>query len=290
MRRLSLSGYIAQLLMHLFLFVYAVACIYPFILTFTASISSEKSILDRGYQLIPSELSMVAYEAVFKSKYIYTSFGVSVLVTVVGTALALIICGMASYAMSVKRVQYRNAVSMYFYIPMVFGAGLLPWYLVVTQILHLQDTVWALILPVLVSPFNIFLMRNYFATVPPEVIESAEIDGAGVMRTFFGIIIPLSKPIIATITLFIGLAYWNDWANALWFIDNPNLYPLQYMLYRIQSIINLVRQTGAMGDLKVPSETFQLATMFVTIGPIILLYPFIQRHFVKGIMIGAVKG
>ncbi|WNQ13085.1 carbohydrate ABC transporter permease [Paenibacillus aurantius] len=290
MRRLSFSGYIAQLLMQLFLLFFAIACIYPFILAFMASISSEKSILDNGYQLIPSEFSMLAYQAVFKSKYLYTSFGVSILVTVVGTLLSLIICGMAGYAMSIKRVKYRNAVSMFFYIPMVFGAGLLPWYLVITQILHLQNTIWALILPGLVSPFNVFLMRNYFATVPSELIESAEMDGAGVMRTFFGIIIPLSKPIIATITLFIGLAYWNDWASALWFIDNPNLYPLQYMLYRIQAIINLVRQTGAMGDMKVPPETFQIATMFITIGPIILLYPFIQRYFVKGIMIGAVKG
>ncbi|WP_274362848.1 carbohydrate ABC transporter permease [Paenibacillus thermotolerans] len=290
MRKLSPSGHVAQFLIHLLLLSYAVACIYPFILTFMASISSEKSILDNGYQLVPSEFSLLAYEAVFKNKYIYTSFGVSILVTVVGTALALLVCGMAGYAMSVKRVKYRNAVAMYFFIPMVFSAGLLPWYLVSTQVLHLQNTIWALILPGLVSPFNVFLMRNYFMTVPSEMIESAEIDGAGVMRTFLSIIIPLSKPIIATITLFIGLAYWNDWTSALWFIDNPNLYPLQYMLYRIQSIINLVRETGMMGNMKIPGETFQVATLFVTIGPIIFLYPFIQRYFVKGIMIGAVKG
>ncbi|MGU3470113.1 carbohydrate ABC transporter permease [Paenibacillus sp. D51F] len=290
MRKLSPSGYIMQFIMHLYLFIFAVACIYPLILTFMASISSEKSILDHGFQLIPSEFSRVAYEAVFNSKYVFKSFGVSILVTVVGTVLSLLICGTAGYAMSVKRVKYKNVVAMFFYIPMVFSAGVLPWYLVSTQILHLHNTFGALILPGLVAPFNVFLMRNYFMTVPSELIESAEIDGSGVMRTFLGIIIPLSKPIIATITLFIGLAYWNDWASALWFIDNPNMYPLQFMLYRIQSIINLVRETGTLGDMKVPAETFQIATMFVTIGPIILLYPFIQRYFVKGIMIGAVKG
>lgn len=246
--------------------------------------------MDNGYQLIPKEFSLVAYEMVFKDRLIYSSYAVSIFVTVVGTVMSLFVCGMAGYAMSIKRVKYRNAVAMYFYLPMVFSAGLLPWYLVCTKVLHLQNTLWALLLPGLVSPFNVFLMRNYFMTVPSELIESAEIDGCGVMRTFFSIIVPLSKPIIATIALFIGLAYWNDWASALWFIDNPNLYPLQFMLYRIQSLMNFVRENGSMGDMKIPTETFQVATLFVTIGPIIFLYPFIQRYFVKGIMIGAVKG
>lgn len=290
MHKRSPSYHVMQFSIHLILLIYAVVCIYPFILTFIASLSSEKSILDYGYQLIPKEFSLMAYEMVFKDRFIYSSYAVSIFVTVVGTAMSLLICGMAGYAMSIKRVKYRKVIAMYFYLPMVFSAGLLPWYLVCTQILHLQNTLLALILPGLVSPFNVFLMRNYFMTVPSELIESAEIDGCGVMRTFIGIIVPLSKPIIATITLFIGLAYWNDWASALWFIDDPNLYPLQFMLYRIQSLMNFVQQNGSMGDMKIPTETFQVATLFVTIGPIILLYPFIQRYFVKGIMIGAVKG
>lgn len=286
----SPSEQVSQLLIHFVLAAFAVACVYPFILTFMASISSEQSILDDGYQFIPKAFSFLAYKLVFKDQFIYSGYAVSIFVMVAGTALSLLICGMAGYAMSIKRVKYRNAVSMYFYLPMVFSAGLLPWYLVITQYLHLQNTLLALILPGLVSPFNVFLMRNYFATVPSELIESAEIDGCGVMKTFIRIITPLSLPIIATITLFIGLAYWNDWANALWFIDNPHLYPLQYMLYRIQSIMDFVRQNGTMGNIQIPTETFQIATLFITIGPIILLYPFIQRYFVKGIMIGAVKG
>lgn len=279
-----------QLVIHFVLLAFALCCIYPFILTFIVSLSSEKSILFHGYQLIPEQFSTQAYRMVFKDQHIYTGYGVSILVTVVGTLLSLFICGMAGYAMSVKRVRYRNAVAMFFYLPMIFNAGTLPWYLVCTQVLHLQNTVWALILPLLVSPFNVFLMRNYFATVPSSLIESAEIDGCGVMRTFVQIIIPLSKPIIATVTLFIGLSYWNDWASALWFIDNTHLYPLQYMLYRIKSIMDFIKQNGAMGATEMPAETFQVATLFVTIGPIILLYPFVQRYFVKGIMVGAVKG
>lgn len=192
--------------------------------------------------------------------------------------------------MSLQRVKYRNHIAMYFYIPMVFSAGLLPWYLVCTQFLHLQDTIWALILPSLVSPFNVFLMRNYFKTIPSSLVESAEIDGSGPFRTYFQIVIPLATPIIATVALFIGLGYWNDWTNALWFISARKLFPLQYMLYRIKSIMDFIRQNGSMGNIQLPSQTFQLATLFVTIGPIVLLYPFVQKFFVKGIMVGAVKG
>jgi putative aldouronate transport system permease protein len=290
MSRRSPSYHIMQFSIHLILFIFAFICLYPFLLTFMASISSEKSLLDNGYQLIPKEFSLVAYKAVFKDQLIYSSYAISIFVTVVGTLLSLLICGMAGYAMSLKRVKYRNVIATYFYLPMVFSAGLLPWYLVCTQILHLQNTLWALIIPGLVSSFNVFLMRNYFMTIPSELIESAEIDGCEPIRTFIRIIIPLSMPIIATSTLFIGLTYWNDWANALWFIDDPKLYPLQFMLYRIQSLMTFVQENGSMGNMEIPTESFQVATLFVTIGPIIFLYPFIQRYFVKGIMIGAVKG
>ncbi len=286
----SIGERIAQILIHIFLFAYSFCCIYPFILTFMASISSEQSIMKNGYRLIPSEFSSLAYETVFKDSSIYTGYAVSIFVTVVGTLLALIICGMVGYAMSLQRVKYRNHIAMYFYIPMVFSAGLLPWYLVCTQFLHLQDTIWALILPTLVSPFNVFLMRNYFKTIPSSLVESAEIDGSGPFRTYFQIVIPLATPIIATVALFIGLGYWNDWTNALWFISDRKLFPLQYMLYRIKSIMDFIRQNGSMGNIQLPSQTFQLATLFVTIGPIVLLYPFVQKFFVKGIMVGAVKG
>jgi putative aldouronate transport system permease protein len=290
MSKRSPSYLIIQFFIHLILFIFAIVCVYPFLLTFMASLSSEKSILDDGYQLIPKEFSLEAYKLVFKDQMIYSSYAISIFVTFVGALLSLLICGMAGYAMSLKRVKYRNVIATYFYLPMIFSAGLLPWYLVCTQILHLQNTIWALIVPGLVSSFNVFLLRNYFNTIPSELIESAEMDGCEPLRTFIQIIIPLSMPIIATTTLFIGLTYWNDWANALWFIDNPKLYPLQYMLYRIQSLISFVQENGSMGDMKIPTETFQLATLFVTIGPIILFYPFLQRYFVKGIMLGAVKG
>lgn len=281
---------IGDLLMHTLLILLSVACIYPFIVTFMVSISSEQSIVNNGYRLIPEEFSLSAYKMVFQDGSVYSGYAVTILITIVGTALSLLLSGMAAYAMSVNKVQYRNIFSMYFYIPTVFNAGLVPWYLVCTQYLHLQNTIWALILPSLISPFNIFLMRNYFKTIPSSLIEAAEMDGCGVLKTAFVVVMPLSKPIIATISLFVGLGYWNNWANALYFIDEKKLYPLQYMLYRIEVIMNFIRQNGAMGNIEVPSQTFQVATMFVTIGPILLLYPFIQKYFVKGIMVGAVKG
>ncbi len=289
MEKRTTSEKIGDFFMHVILLVYSIICIYPFVLTFFVSLTSESSLIKYGYQLIPHEFSLAAYRTIFKDAAIYRSYGVTIAVTAIGTVLSLLICGLAGYALSLQRVKYRNAIAMYFYIPTVFSAGLLPWYLVCTDFLHLKDSFWALVLPMLVSTFNVFLLRNSFKTIPASLVESAEIDGCGPYRTFFQIIVPLSTPVIATVTLFIGLSYWNDWTNALWFINNENLYPLQYMLYRIQSRLQLALQTGQFGS-DLPTQTYQIATLFVTIGPIILLYPFIQRYFVKGIMVGAVKG
>ncbi len=285
-----LSERVGQVFIHILLLLFSIACIYPFLLTLMVSFTSEKSLIHNGFLLFPKEFSTTAYELIFKDSAIYTGYGVSIIVTTVGTVLSLMVCGLAGYAMSIQKLRYRNAISMYFYIPMVFSAGLLPWYLVCTQILHLQNTIWALILPMLVSPFNVFLMRNYFKTIPYSLVESAEIDGCGAIRTFFQIVLPLATPIIATVSLFIGLGYWNDWSHALYFVNDKNLYPLQYMLYRIKAMMEFVRQNGAMAGMEVPAQTYQIATLFVTIGPIVLMYPFVQRYFVKGIMVGAVKG
>mgnify|MGYP000992179148 CR=1 FL=1 len=281
---------IGDVLMHLGMVLMSFICLYPFVLSFMVSISSEESIVNNGFKMIPEEFSMLAYKTVFMDGSIYTGYLVTIIVTIAGTLLSLLLTAMAAYGMANNKVQYRNVFAFYLYIPTVFSAGLVPWYLVCTQVLHLQNTIWALILPSLVSPFNIFLMRNYFKTIPSSLVEAAEIDGCDVIKTAFVVVFPLSKPIIATISLFVGLGYWNNWANALYFIDKKELYPLQYMLYRIESLMKFIRENGALGNIEVPTQTFQMATLFVTIGPILLLYPFIQKYFVKGIMVGAVKG
>ncbi len=281
---------IGDVLMHLAMIIASVICLYPFVLSFMVSITDESTVVRNGFQLIPEKFSSVAYQTVFTDGSIFNGYVVTIIITVVGTLLSLVISALAAYAMSLPRVQYRNVFAMFMYIPTVFSAGLLPWYLVCTNTLHLQNTIWALILPSLISPFNIFLMRNYFKSIPASLVEAAEIDGCGTWKTAFVIIFPLSKPILATITLFAGLGYWNNWANALYFINDKKLYPLQYMLFRIEQMIRDIQQNGTLSNMQVPTVTFQMATLFVTIGPILLLYPFVQKYFVKGIMIGAVKG
>ncbi|MDR2536234.1 MAG: carbohydrate ABC transporter permease [Treponema sp.] len=281
---------IGQSIMHGLMTLLTLSFLYPIVLTFMVSISSERSVTLYGYQLIPKEFSLEAYRIVFATPFVIRAYGVTILTTLVGTALSIIICGAAGYAISLQRVKYRNLISMFFYIPMIFNAGLVPWYLVCTQVLHLRNSFAALVVPALVSSFNLFLMRNYFRTIPGSITESADIDGANPLKTFFSIIIPLSTPIIATATLFISLGYWNSWTEALWFIDNPNLVPLQYMLFKIRSQMEIIQMSGSIGNVQVPSQTFQVAVLFVTIGPIILVYPFVQKYFVKGIMVGAVKG
>ena len=287
MNRIEKAG---QIIMHCCMMILTIIFLYPIILTFMVSISSERSVILDGYRLFPREFSLDAYKTVFLSPFVIRAYGVTLTTTIFGTVLSVIICGAAGYAISLQRVKYRNAVAMFFYIPMVFNAGLVPWYLVCTQILHLRNNFAALIVPALVSSFNLFLMRNYFKTIPASISESADIDGAHPLRTFFSIIIPLSAPIIATSTLFISLGYWNSWTEALWFIDNRNLYPLQYMLFRIQSQLEIIQMSGSLGGMQLPTQTFQIATLFITIGPIVLVYPFVQKYFIKGIMIGAVKG
>jgi len=290
MKKMTTPELIGQIVMNFIFIVVTVVCLYPVLLTLMVSFSSEMSVMRNGMQLIPEEFSLDAYRLVFADNSILNAYVVTVSVTVIGTFLSVLICGMAGFALSVSTLRYRNAVAFFFYIPMVFSAGLLPWFLISTQYYQLSDKPWALILPMLVSPFNVFLARNYFKTIPSSLIESAQIDGCNPLRTLFSIIIPLSVPIIATIGLFIGLAYWNDFTMALWFINTPSLYPLQYMLFRITAIMDHIRMHGAMGDMQMPTQTFRIATLFITLGPIVLLYPFVQRYFVKGIMIGAVKG
>ena len=281
---------IGDVLMHLAMIIASVVCLYPFVLSFMVSITDESTVVRNGFQLIPEKFSSVAYQTVVADGSIFNGYIVTIIITVVGTLLSLVISALAAYAMSLSRVQYRNVFAMFMYIPTVFSAGLLPWYLVCTNTLHLQNTIWALILPSWISPFNIFLMRNYFKSIPESLVEAAEIDGCGTWKTAFVIIFPLSKPILATITLFAGLGYWNNWANALYFINEKELYPLQYLLFRIEQMIRDIQQNGTLSNMQVPTVTFQMATLFVTIGPILLLYPFVQKYFVKGIMIGAVKG
>jgi putative aldouronate transport system permease protein len=192
--------------------------------------------------------------------------------------------------MSVQKVRYRNFIAFFIFIPIVFSAGLVPWYIVVTNSLHLKNTIWALILPIAINPFNIFLLRNYYKSISPALSESAEIDGAGPWYIFYKIITPLSMPILATVGLFASLSYWNDFTMSLWLIDDRKLFSVQFLLYRINSMIAYLSQHSNIASVQMPSETIVFAMFLITIGPIILVYPYVQKYFVKGIMIGSIKG
>ncbi|UKS27832.1 carbohydrate ABC transporter permease [Paenibacillus sp. HWE-109] len=285
-------GRMTQLLFHLIFLVFCIFTTIPFLLTIIVSVTDEKSVVQNGYRFFPEQFSLDAFQLIFSSSEIYHAYLISVTVTIVGTVLSLLVTTMLAYAIAVPKVKYRNVLALCIFIPMIFNAGLVPWYIFITKYLHLKNSMLALILPMLVSPFNVFLVRNYFKSLPPALVESAEIEGANPLYIFGKIILPLSTPITATIALFSSLAYWNDWNLALWLIDKRELYPLQFMLFRILSMINYIGSGGnyGVGSTTLPSVTAQMAMVLVTIGPIILVYPFVQKYFIKGIMIGAVKG
>lgn len=287
-RRYSFS----QVLFHLIAVAFCAFTTIPFILTIMVSVSGESSVIKHGYSLFPDTFSWAAYRLIFSGDEIWRGYMVSVTVTAIGTGAGLLLSAMLAHTMARQKVRYRNGIALFIFITMIFNAGLVPWYIFVTKYLHLKDTLAALILPMLINPFHVFLIRNYFKSLPPALLESAEMEGAGPLYVFAKIMLPLSAPIIATVALFYSLAYWNDWGLALWLIDDRKLYPLQFILFKIQSMINYMSTQGNLvsGSQTLPSETAQMAMVLVTIGPIILVYPFIQRYFVKGIMIGAVKG
>jgi putative aldouronate transport system permease protein len=275
-----------------FLAVFSLFCLFPVLLTVIVSFSSEDSIIKNGYTLFPDEFSLDAYHLVFsQGEVMLRSYFISIMVTTIGTLMAVTITGMAGYTLANKNVKYRNGLALYFFITMLFHAGLVPWYLMCSK-LGLIDNIWALIIPNLMfSAFNMFLVRNFMDGIPGELRESAYMDGANDMRIAFQIYLPLCVPVLATICLFYAVAYWNDWFNAIMLVSDKDLYPVQYLLLQIKSNIDALKMIPQGAQMTtVPSESTKMATVVLTIGPIVLLYPYLQRYFVKGLIVGSVKG
>lgn len=282
-------------IVYILLGLFAAACLYPLLLTFMTSITDEQTLIRDGYRMIPEKFSLAAYQVITDSmgSKVLNAYKITLIVTVVGTALSLFVTASIAYVVSVKDFRQRNVINMLLYIPMVFSAGLLPWYIVCTKYYHLTNTLWALILPPCLNVFNVFLMRNFFSSLPTAVFESARIDGAGHFRIFFQIAIPMAQVGIITVGMLYALGYWNDYYNALMFIRKSEMYPMQYYLYNILSNIQFAArqsQTRLSYNIAIPSETIKMAIIIVTILPILFLYPFIQRYIVKGVVVGAVKG
>lgn len=283
-----------QIFGSLFALLFMLFCLLPMVLVFMVSVSDEASIAENGYAFIPSGTTLDAYRMIFfGDPAVLYSYGISIFITIVGTITATLVTAMAAYSLANRHVKYRNMFAFFFYITMVFNPGIVPWYLV-NRVLGLRNTILALIIPrLLFSPFNLFLVRNYMKGIPDSLMESARIDGAGEYTIAFRIYFPLSLPVLATIVLFYGIGYWNDWFNSIMLIDDQNLYPVQYFLFKLQSELRMLaelQQASASASKTPPSESFKMATAIVTIGPIVLLYPFLQRYFVKGLVIGSIKG
>lgn len=279
-----------DIFIYLVFIIFSLVTLVPFILAIMVSISDERSIVLNGYKFIPDLFSLDAYNIIFQDSIVTNAYKITIIVTIVGTFISLILSSLLGYMMSVQKVKYRNIIALIIFIPIVFSAGLVPWYIVVTNYLHLKNTIWALILPIAINPFNIFLLRNYYKSISPALSESAEIDGAGPWFIFYKIITPLSMPILATVGLFSSLSYWNDFTMSLWLIDDRKLFSVQFLLYRINSMIAYMSQHSNVASARMPSETIVFAMFLITIGPIILVYPYVQKYFVKGIMVGSIKG
>lgn len=288
---------VPNIIMGAVILLFAISCTIPFILVLSSSFTSEASILRYGYNIFPRQFSTMAYSVLFMDgTRIANAYKVTIFVTAVGTFLSLFVCSLLAYPISLSRVKYRKAVNVYTLITMMINGGMVPWYIVCVRYLHLQDTILALILPYLCQAWNVFLLRSYFQSLPEEITEAAKIDGAGEYRIFFSIILPLSKPVLACVGLFIALSYWNDWWLGLMLINKQELQPLQLLLRTIQQNVQFLStsEMGAqiiqMSGGTLPGESIKMAMCIVTIGPIILLYPFVQKYFIKGLTIGAVKG
>ncbi|WP_322183319.1 carbohydrate ABC transporter permease [Neglectibacter caecimuris] len=282
----------AQFLIYFFVAFFAIACLLPFVLVIIVSFTEEKFVTINGYSFFPQGWSTAAYQLLFSpTSAVPQAYKVTGIATVAGTLIASIITFGAGYTLANKQCRYRNGLALYFYITMVFSAGLVPWYMI-SKAINCYDNIWALIVPSLMfSPFNMFLVRNFVRGIPDALNESARIDGAGEVRIAFTIYLPLCMPVLATIALFYAIGYWNNYFNAVMLINDRKYYTLQMLLLKIQSEITAmskVAQGASRGN--PPKESFKMATSVITMGPIILLYPFLQKYFVKGMVIGAVKG
>ena len=283
-------------LAHVVLIVFSLMAVLPFILLISASLTEENAALKYGFGFIPKVFSLAAYKYIsYQSKMIIRAYGITIFTTVIGTSVGLTMTSMLGYGLS-KDIPGRRILNFFVVFTMLFNGGLVPTYLVYTKYLHLGNTIWALIIPsLLMNAFHVMLVRNYFSTTIPEsLIESAKLDGASEMMIFRAIVLPLSKPIMATIGLMLALSYWNNWTNGLYYLDDTSLYSIQNVLNAINNNIIAINSVSNMGlainKSEVPALTARMAIAVIGIVPMLCIYPFFQKYFVKGITIGAVKG
>ncbi|HZG75191.1 MAG TPA: carbohydrate ABC transporter permease [Paenibacillus sp.] len=288
---------IANLIINAFFIVVCLLIAMPFVLVISISLTSEDSLRQLGYQFIPSEWSFEAYRIVFeKPETLLRGYGVTILLTVLGTVTSLFLTALMAYPISRQDFRYNRPITFYVFFTMLFNGGLIPFYILMTQYLHLKNTLAALIIPAVMSPFNIMIMKGFLDKIGKEIIESAKMDGAKEFRIFMQIILPLSTPALATLGLFIAFGYWNEWYYAMLFIDNDKYVPLQLLLVRIiqqaEFLANspMAQVADKLRFAEFPTLSVRMAMAIVAGGPMLVVFPFFQKYFVKGITVGSLKG
>ena len=285
---------VSQVALYGILTLISVLWIIPVLFIFSLSVTPETSLSEVGYRLIPKEITFDAYTYIIKNPaQILNSYKISIIVTVIGTVAGLMFTTGIAYAMSRKDFKLGKHITRFVMFAMLFHGGLIPTYIVVTQVLHLGNTLWVLILTMLVSPWNIFLMKSFLSSIPTELLEASFIDGATEYQTYFKVVLPLAKPGLATVGLLILFSYWNDWYQAMLYIDNMDLVPLQLLLYKIIPNIQFVLQNSfylASEGGSFPTIAARMATCVIAIAPMLLAFPFFQKYLAKGLTLGSVKG
>lgn len=293
--KLDMSDRIIRGFTYVVVAIFALCCVLPFWMVVASSFSTEEAIRRTGFTLWPTDVSLYSYELLFRSPdQMIGAYVVTIGLAAVGTLIGLFLISMTGYALQRKDFPFRNGIMFYIYFTSLFSAGLVPFYLLIKQTLGLADTYWAILLPLLMNPWLIVLMKNFVKAIPHEITESGKIDGAGDFRIFYELILPSLKPALATIGLFLALGYWNEWYYSSLFLSTKVEYrPLQFHLYNVINKVASLKNSVAGSNVVIedlPGETLKMATATVATGPIILLYPFVQKYFVAGLTVGSVKG
>ncbi len=283
----------SNVIWHILFIIISIICIYPLLLVLMVTITDETTIALEGYKLLPSKYSLKALEYVLTNGVVLLrAYGVTFFCTIFGGLIGVGIMALYAYPLARDDFKYNRVFNLIAVITMLFSGGLVPTYMVFVNVLHLKDSIWALVLTNLFSAFNVMIIRTYYRTsISKSLIEAAQMDGASEFKTYFKIVMPLSKPVIATMLMMVMLVYWNDWYGPLLYIENQKLYNLQYLIYQLESRIADLARMGGNPELakSLPSEGARMAMAIVAIGPIVLAYPFFQRYFEKGITLGATK-
>lgn len=284
------------MIIHFVFILFSLACIIPLVSIISISLSNETDIIKNGYSLFPRVFDISAYAYVlYEPIQIINAFKVSIIVSILGTFISLIVTAGIAYTLSRHDYKFKNPLSFFVFFTMMFNGGLVPTYILISNYLHLKDTIWVLILPYVAAPFFILLLRTFMQKIPYDIIESCMMDGASEFRIFFQIILPLAKPGLATVALFTILHYWNDWFLSLLYIEKESLVPLQYMLYRMMNNITFLTSSSnqmppGLNNTVIPSESARMAMAILAAGPMLAVFPFFQQYFVRGLTVGAVKG